>query len=186
MPKKIKYRYNENRYVNAAFDFIKTIVFVMAVVALLFTYFIRDVNVVGSSMYDTLHAGDKVILTTFNYTPKSGDIVAINTENLIEKRIIKRVIATEGQLIDIDYKTGDVYVDGIIISEDYLYSATNKPDDAFALPCVVPENHIFVMGDNRLISFDSRDTGIGLVSCDDIIGKAQFVFYPFDRVKYIY
>ena len=118
--------------------------------------------------------------------PKPGDIVAVNTENLVEKRIIKRVIATEGQLINIDYKTGNVIVDGIVISENYLYSKTNKPDNALKFPCVVPKDHIFVMGDNRLISYDSRYEDIGFIPCDDIIGKAQLIFYPFNRIKYIY
>ncbi len=186
MNQKLRLVCNQNKLVIGAFDFIKTIIFVMVFVTVVFTYFIRDVNVVGSSMLDTLHAGDKIILTNFNYVPKPGDIVAVNTENLVEKRIIKRVIATEGQLINIDYKTGNVIVDGIVISENYLYSKTNKPDNALKFPCVVPKDHIFVMGDNRLISYDSRYEDIGFIPCDDIIGKAQLIFYPFNRIKYIY
>lgn len=186
MPVKIKYGYNHNKITCFSFEIIKSVVFVFAVVSIIFTFFIRDANVVGNSMYNTLHDGDKVILTNFNYTPKSGDIVAINAENMIEKKIIKRVIATEGQTLDIDYATGNVYVDGIKLEEDYISSFTKKPENEFNFPYVIPDNSIFVMGDNRGISLDSRDASIGLVPCEDVIGKAQFVFYPFDRIKYLY
>lgn len=186
MTKKIKYSYNQKKITCYSFEIIKSVIFVFAIVSIIFTFFIRDANVVGNSMYETLHDNDKVFLTSFNYTPKSGDIVAINAENMIEKRIIKRVIATEGQTLDIDYATGKVYVDGVMLEEDYISSFTKKPENDYKVPYVIPDNYIFVMGDNRGISLDSRDANIGLVPCDDVIGKAQFVFYPFDRIKYLY
>lgn len=186
MTHKTQFCYNKNKITNYMFDIFKTVIFVFAFVSVFFTYFVRDANVVGSSMYDTLHGGDKVILTNFMYTPKTGDIVAVNAENLIEKRIIKRVIAVEGQTLNIDYDTGKVYVDGVMLDEDYISSFTKRPNNEFKFPYVIPQNSIFVMGDNRTISLDSRDAEIGLVSYDDVIGKAQFIFYPFDRIKYLY
>ncbi len=186
MSVKIKYSYNHKKITCYSFEIIKTVIIVFSLVSIIFTFFIRDANVVGNSMYETLHDSDKVFLTNFNYTPKSGDIVAINAENMIEKRIIKRVIATEGQTLEIDYAAGKVYVDGVMLEEEYISSFTKRPENEYKFPYVVPDNCIFVMGDNRGISLDSRDASIGLVPCDDVIGKAQFVFYPFDRIKYLY
>ena len=117
---------------------------------------------------------------------KCGDIVAINAENQIEKRIIKRVIAVEGQTLVVDYSKNAVYVDGIKIDEPYVSSLTREPSNPLQIPYVIPEGYVFVMGDNRIISLDSRDKSIGLVSVDDVIGKAQFIFFPLDRFKYLY
>ena len=137
-------------------------------------------------MLDTLHSDDKIFITNFMYEPKCGDIVAINAENQIEKRIIKRVIAVEGQTLVVDYGKNAVYVDGIKIDEPYVSSLTREPSNPLQIPYVIPEGYIFVMGDNRIISLDSRDKSIGLVSVDDVIGKAQFIFFPLDRFKYLY
>lgn len=79
-----------------------------------------------------------------------------------------------------------VYVDGIKIDEPYVSSLTREPSNPLQIPYVIPEGYIFVMGDNRIISLDSRDKSIGLVSVDDVIGKAQFIFFPLDRFKYLY
>ncbi len=184
--KRIHYNMNKSKLVNYLFDFTKTIIFVFAVVSVVFTFIIRDANVVGNSMCETLHNSDKVLITNFMYKPKSGDIVAINAEDQIEKRIIKRVIATENQTLNVDYETGNVYVDGIKLDEKYVSSSTKQPKNSFAIPYVIPKGYIFVMGDNRNISFDSRDAEIGLISIDEVIGKAQFILFPFDRITYLY
>nr|WP_303942590.1 signal peptidase I [Ruminococcus bromii] len=168
------------------FDLTRTIIFVFAFMSVIFTFIIRDANVVGNSMLDTLHSDDKILMTNFMYKPKCGDIVAINAENQIEKRIIKRVIATEGQTLVVDYSKSAVYVDGIQIDEPYVSSITREPSNPLQIPYVIPEGYIFVMGDNRIISLDSRDKSIGLVSVNDVIGKAQFIVYPFDRFTYLY
>lgn len=183
---KVKYSLCTKKSVNYAFETIKTIIFVFAVMSVLFIFVVRDANVVGTSMMNTLHDGDKVLLTDILYKPHVNDIVAINAENSIEKRIIKRVIATEGQTIKIDYDTGEVCVDGVILEEKYVSSFTKKPNNDYAIPYVVPKGKIFVMGDNRYVSLDSRNEDIGLVSVSDVIGKAQFIFFPFDRIEYLY
>lgn len=176
---------NKNRLAVNIFDFFKPIIFVFALVSIVFTFIIRDANVVGNSMTETLHNGDKVLITSMMYTPASGDIVAINTENLKQKRIIKRVIATEGQMLTINYESGEVSVDGIIIDEPYVSSQMKKAKNT-KMSIVIPQGSIFVMGDNRYISLDSRDEKVGLISVDDVIGKAQLVFFPFDRIRYLY
>lgn len=191
MPKKfkqqkIKFKVNDKKVTDYMFDLTRTIIFVFAFMSVIFTFIIRDANVVGNSMLDTLHSDDKILMTNFMYKPKCGDIVAINAENQIEKRIIKRVIATEGQTLVVDYSKNAVYVDGIQIDEPYVSSITREPSNPLQIPYVIPEGYIFVMGDNRIISLDSRDKSIGLVSLNDVIGKAQFIVYPFDRFTYLY
>ncbi|WP_295249219.1 signal peptidase I, partial [Ruminococcus sp.] len=191
MPKKfkqqkIKFKVNDKKVTDYMFDLTRTIIFVFAFMSVIFTFIIRDANVVGNSMLDTLHSDDKILMTNFMYKPKCGDIVAINAENQIEKRIIKRVIATEGQTLVVDYSKNAVYVDGIQIDEPYVSSITREPSNPLQIPYVIPEGYIFVMGDNRIISLDSRDKSIGLVSVNDVIGKAQFIVYPFDRFTYLY
>ena len=191
MPKKfkqqkIKFKVNDKKVTDYMFDLTRTIIFVFAFMSVIFTFIIRDANVVGNSMLDTLHSDDKILMTNFMYKPKCGDIVAINAENQIEKRIIKRVIATEGQTLVIDYSKNAVYVDGVQIDEPYVSSTTREPSNPLQIPYVIPEGYIFVMGDNRIISLDSRDKSIGLVSVNDVIGKAQFIVYPFDRFTYLY
>lgn len=191
MPKKskqqkIKFKVNDKKVTDYMFDLTRTVIFVFAFMSVIFTFIIRDANVVGNSMLDTLHSDDKILMTNFMYKPKCGDIVAINAENQIEKRIIKRVIATEGQTLVVDYSKNAVYVDGIQIDEPYVSSITREPSNPLQIPYVIPEGYIFVMGDNRIISLDSRDKSIGLVSVNDVIGKAQFIVYPFDRFTYLY
>lgn len=177
---------NTNKVPVYVFDTFKTIIYFFAVIIIIFTFFIRDVTIDGPSMMNTLFDGDKVILTNFNYHPETGDIVAINAEDELEKVIIKRVIATEGQTIKIDYSTGQVCVDGIIIDEPYISSPTNEPEYEWDVPYVIPEGYVFVMGDNRSISLDSRSGKVQLIKTSEIIGKAQMILLPFDRFSYLY
>lgn len=191
MPKKSKgqkfiFKVNDKKITDYMFELTRTVIFVFAFMSVIFTFVIRDANVVGNSMLDTLHSEDKILMSNFMYKPKCGDIVAINAENRIEKRIVKREIATEGQTLVVDYSRNAVYVDGIQIDEPYASSITREPSNPLQIPYVIPEGYIFVMGDNRIISLDSRDKSIGLVSVDEVIGKAQFIVFPFDRFTYLY
>ena len=136
--------------------------------------------------------GDKVIITNLGYEPKNGDIVVVsrNAENTVESQqnsdepIIKRVIAVGGQTVDIDFEKGIVYVDGKALKEDYISSKTvNKYDVQF--PVYVPEGYIFVLGDNRAASLDSRNSLIGengLIDTRYVLGHAIFRIFPFDRI----
>lgn len=183
---KTKIQINTNKLPVCVFDIFKTVIFLFAIISIIFTFFIRDVTIDGESMKDTLFDGDKVVLTNFLYTPKVGDIVAIDADQQIGKIIIKRVIATEGQTIKIDYDNNRVIVDGIVLNEEYVASNTIKPTVGWEIPEVIPEGYIFVMGDNRSVSLDSRSGSIQLIPKNMVIGKAQIVLYPIDHIKYLY
>ena len=145
--------------------------FVIAILCMIF--FIRMVRVDGDSMLPTLHSGDLLLMTHVCYTPQAGDIVAITKPNSQGDNLIKRVIATEGQTIDIDFSKGVVYVDGKALEEPYLNTPTERWYD-LSFPQTVPEGHVFVMGDNRNYSWDSRAAEIGMVDNRYILGKEAF------------
>ncbi|MCH5304540.1 MAG: signal peptidase I [Ruminococcus sp.] len=165
------------------YEWVHSLVFAVAVVVILLTFFIRLVDVSGTSMKQTLQHEDKVIVTNFFYTPKQGDIVVISHGAEYSEPIIKRVIATEGQSLEIDFKSESVIVDGVELKEDYIQGHTHQEDGE--IPKVIPEGKVFVMGDNRGVSMDSRSRKIGLIDVDDVIGKARCVVYPFTDMKFL-
>ena len=160
-----------------------SLVFAVAIVVIILTFFLRLVDVSGTSMLDTLKSEDKVIVTNFFYTPNHGDIVVISHGAEYSKPLIKRVIATEGDKLEIDFETETVRVNGEVLKEDYIKGHTR--DEQGEIPQVVPKGKVFVMGDNRTVSLDSRSPEIGLIDVKDIIGKAQFVVFPFDHFKFV-
>lgn len=169
------------------FDWIQYLLFAIAIVVVCLTFIFRLVDVDGSSMYDTLSSGDKVIVTNLFYKPQNGDIVVISHGASYNHPIIKRVIATEGQTVKVDYENDRIIVDGIVLEESYIDDSTyggNIGDNV--IPEVVPEGQIFVMGDNRKVSMDSRSTEIGLIDVDNVIGKAQIVAFPLNNFGYLY
>ena len=139
----------------------------------------RRVGVVGDSMFPTLHWYDMIVISNLHFTPKSGDIVVFQTgsDTFDGTPLVKRVIAVEGQTIDIDFENGEVFVDGILLDEPYINELTTRRSN-FDGPLVVPEGHIFVMGDNRNHSSDSRDSRIGCVDTRYILGKVLFLMIP--------
>lgn len=178
----------------------ETVIISVFLILLVFTYIARPVTVEGRSMEPTLENEDKLVMRTIFYTPKVGDVVIINNEksytyqngtdeivegNGLDKRLIKRVIATGGQTIDIDFEAGTVTVDGKVLEEDYIKDFTTYNAKAFDYPVTVPEGYIFAMGDNRNNSTDSRDSHVGFVKEEDVIGEAVMRFYPFDKFKLI-
>ena len=165
---------------STVYDWAHSLFFALAAVLIILTFFLRLVDVSGSSMFDTLYHGDKVIVTNFLYEPDNGDIVVISHGAEYDQPIIKRVIATEGQTLSID-KKGTVTVNGKVVEEDYILGTTALGNAE--IPEVIPEGKVFVMGDNRPVSLDSRDNRIGLIDEDDIIGKAQVVVFPFKNFK---
>ncbi len=173
--------------ISGFFDWIRCILFAISIVVICLTFVFRLVDVDGTSMESTLESKDKVIVTNLFYTPKDGDIIVISHGAEYAKPIIKRVIATEGQTIKLDYENDRIIVDGVVLEEPYISDSTfagNYGD--YEIPEVVPEGKVFVMGDNRRVSLDSRRTEIGLIDVDNVIGKAQFVAFPFSDFGYLY
>lgn len=167
------------------FEWAEAIVTAIVIVIVLFTFVFRIVNVRGESMMDTIHDRDKVVLTNLFYTPEPGDIVVITRSAQMDEPIIKRVIAVGGQTLQIDFDTGEVYVDGVLLDEPYIRTPTTTQGD-MEIPEVIPEGYVFVMGDNRSDSIDSRFERIGLIDERNILGKAQFIIFPFDRIGGLY
>lgn len=179
------------------FEWLDPIVVSILAVVLAFTFVIRIVGIDGASMNDTLEDGDRVIVYHLFYTPKVGDIVVVSRnvsnehENLTQGNgpIIKRVIAVAGDTVDIRYEdgVGYVYVNGVLRSEPYVkeYIAQSKTiPAAIDFPATVPEGCVFVMGDNRNNSLDSRSALIGTAGMIDtryILGHAVVRVYPFDK-----
>lgn len=158
----------------------RDVLYILAAFMLVYVLFFRTVVVVGDSMFDTLVENDKLLLisNTIYRNPKQGDIIVASKDSFRGGEcIIKRVIATEGQTVDIDFATGTVYVDGEAIAEEYLYSGTYNPE-GMAFPLTVDSGCVFVMGDNRMNSKDSRNPEIGLIDEREILGKAIFLLMP--------
>lgn len=168
-----------------ALDFVQCIVTALLACILIFVFVGRTVGVIGSSMVPTLHEGDRLIVSNLFYTPKNGDIVILRKETLTEEPIVKRVIATEGQVVDIDFDEGIVYVDGEPLDEDYVNSPTYRQLDFYG-PITVPEGCVFVLGDNRNASNDSRDADLGCVDTRYIIGKALLRVLPLSQFGSLY
>lgn len=140
----------------------------------------RIVVVSGPSMNPTMVDGDYLLLISnvFYRTPKQGDIIVACKDDFKDgEPIIKRVIATEGQTVDIDFDAGIVYVDGMALDEPYTNTPTNLRE-GMSFPLVVDEGCVFVMGDNRNSSKDSRNPEIGQIDCREILGKAIFLVFP--------
>ena len=162
------------------FKDVKDVLVIVTVFMLVYVLFFRAVVVVGDSMYDTLASGDYLlVLNNLVYKdPKPGDIIVASKDSFRGGEcIIKRVIATEGQKVDIDFATGKVYVDDQLIDEPYLQSPTTRPEGV-RFPLIVEEGCLFVMGDNRIESMDSRDPTIGQIDKREVLGKAIFLLWP--------
>lgn len=199
------------------YEWLQLLTFVLVFVTIFFTFFGMVFGVSGSSMYPTLHNGDAIFVQRIGYTPQQGDIVVIKTDNFPPppdqpEAIVKRVIATAGQEVEIDYTSNTVYVDGVALDEDYLnfenemlanpeefgndymvkrpgmtdFDHDGDPDkDNF----IVPEGCIFVMGDNRNGSTDSRYAQLGengMIDTRYVVGRALFVFFPFARAQTLF
>ncbi len=189
------------------FEWLDVLVVSVIAVVLIFTFFFRIVTIEGESMENTLYSGEKVIISDMLYQPQRGDIVVIsrNTDNSLDKNsyaepIIKRVIATEGQIVDIVYETreteingvvqkstvGVVYVDGDKINEPYIKNyISGQLEDQIDFPAYVPEGCVFVLGDNRQNSLDSRSARIGqdgMIDTRYVLGRAVYRILPFSKM----
>ncbi len=157
------------------FDWMRTLTAVLVAVVLVFTFFFMVISVSGSSMYPTLHDGDFMLVQRIGYTPQAGDIVVLRKESFYDEAIVKRCIAVAGQEVEIDYEENRVYIDGVALEEDYLNFTNEGLSDQYGddymvekdtmvySDFIVPEGCIFVMGDNRNGSSDSRTAALGMV-----------------------
>ena len=161
-------------------EYLHDVVYILALILVLFTFCMRVVIVSGSSMFSTLVDGDYLLLINRPLCGEleQGDIVVASMERFKDgEPIVKRVVATEGQTVDIDFRAGIVYVDGVALEEEYTYTPTHL-SEGMEFPRVVEEGCLFLMGDNRGDSRDSRAPEIGLVDEREILGRAVFLLMP--------
>ena len=167
------------------YDWVQCLIVALIICVVFFAFFVRIIDVVGTSMNPTLNNSDKMLVSGLFYKPKVGDVVVFKKDEYNpNKALVKRVIAVEGQEINIDFDRGIVYIDGQPIQEDYIAELTKTKED-FIGPKTVPEGCVFVMGDNRNMSTDSRKTEIGMVDTRLILGKAYMVIYPLSEFRVI-
>lgn len=170
---------------NDFMDICETVIHSYFFIILVFTFIFSIARVDGDSMLPTLVNNERLIYSHLFYEPENGDIVIIDENDSLGKNIVKRVIADERQEVNIDFRYGKVYVDGQELKEDYINNLTTDDWGGFEYPVTVPEGCVFVLGDNRHVSLDSRDAKVGFVPKTNIIGHAIFRFYPTTRIGLI-
>ncbi len=165
------------------YDWLQCLIGALTAGILIFMFGIRVVNVKGHSMEPTLLDSDMILTSKLLYTPKNGDVVVVQTDSYGPEPLVKRVIATGGQTVDIDFENGVVYVDGAALDEPYIAEPTNTREDFYG-EVTVPDGCLFLMGDNRNRSTDSRTSSIGMVDERCVIGKVLFIVSPAESPFY--
>lgn len=175
------------------FDMVEIITMSVVIVFILVSFVFRLASVNGKSMYPTLKNGEILLLSNLFYEPKTGDIIVFQQSNvetrLFDYPLVKRVIATEGQTIEFDFEHWIVKVDGVELEEDYVNYIKEeymRRLDIKGNTIVVPEGYIFVMGDNRNNSTDSRDSRVSFIRKDEVLGKALLRLFPINVFGTIY
>lgn len=170
-------------------EWVETIVMAVVLVAMAFTFVARVITVDGVSMEPTYYNGDRVLVTKLAGQARQGDVVIV--VGALEEPIIKRVVATEGQTVDFDPELGEVTVDGqplpgsVFGIEDGITFVPDLPGMVMEFPQTVPEGCVFVLGDNRDNSTDSRFVTVGMVDQRNILGKVVFSLYPFSKIGFV-
>lgn len=170
----------KEKFIISFYETVLSFVGAVIIIWLMFTFGVKGVAVDGESMLPTLNHGDRLVITAFCIEPEQGDIIISTQPNAFGNSIIKRVIATENQTVDINFNTGDVYVDGELLDEPYINNLTIN-NEGVQFPVTVPENHIFVMGDNRQGSTDSRSEMVGFIREEYIFGVAKLKIFNYNK-----
>lgn len=169
---------------NSVYEFAELMVGAVCLMLFLTSFLFRTADVNGDSMNPTLLNNEKLIVLINNNVfgkAKKGDIVVVNQPSIFNESIIKRVIGEEGDEVNIDFDKGEVWVNGVLQKEDYINTPTNR-FEGVEFPVVVPKGCVFVLGDNRNNSSDSRHPLIGMIDRRYINGKAVFRYLPLKRL----
>lgn len=189
MPEEVQAQQDTQKSKREIMEWFSTLVTSILVVVLLFTFCFRMVGISGTSMENTFHNGDRIIIRSAFYTPKAGDVVVISRDYIKEEDgtspepIIKRIIATEGQEVRLDFDNNKVFVDGVALEEPYIKGVLTEGRIPIQNPHVVEEGCVFVLGDHRTVSKDSRTAEVGDVDARYILGKAMVQIFPLNDIK---
>ncbi len=164
------------------YNWLDSLVFAIILILIVFAFFFRIVGVNGDSMNPTLKNGEWLTVSAINKTIDRGDIVVITQPNVLNEPLIKRVVAVGGDTIDINFITGDVTINGQIVDEPFIKAKTHSKGD-FQGPITIPEGYVFVMGDNRNDSLDSRYNVIGLIDERYVLGVVDYRLFPMGEVE---
>lgn len=167
-----------------ALEWVQAILIAVVIAFLVRTFLMTVVRVDGESMMDTLHHNERLIVWKLGYEPEADDIIIFHPRCNPKSYYVKRVIALEGQTVYIDYDENAVYVDGEKLDEPYIRQHDADPLEVKSLETewTVPEGCVFVMGDNRNNSSDSRNSDVGFVTKESILGKVLVRFWPFNKI----
>ena len=176
--KKVKSDSKAERVRMELYDWLQCLVIAIICGILIFMLVGRPIGVEGRSMFETLRHDDRVVITNLFYTPDNGDIIVFQSpSDIFDHPLVKRVIGVAGQTVMIDFDEGTIFIDDVVKHEPYITVVTSARYD-FVEPVTVPEGFVFVLGDNRNNSIDSRDNAVGLVDTRYILGKVLFVLTP--------
>ncbi|MCL2508272.1 MAG: signal peptidase I [Oscillospiraceae bacterium] len=170
------------KFVSSVYDAVSIVTSAIIAIMVVFTFLFRFVGVVGPSMEPTLFRDNWLAVSAFIRQPKYGDIVVVTQPNAFDEPIVKRVIAVGGQTVDI--RDGHVYVNGEQLTEKYISSqVVTEKEDITAYPLTIPQGFVFVLGDNRPHSTDSRSALIGMIDNNYVLGRVVFRLLPFGEFK---